>query len=477
MKILYITAEADPFVKTGGLADVAGSLPQAIKKFGHDIRVCMPLFGQIPEFYRMEMKKIAYFYVDLGWKHEYCGVWEREYRGVTFYFLDNEYYFKRKQIYGEEDDMERFTFFSKACTQLPKIIGFSCEIFHANDWHSALVPVFLNDYRSGDSFYKPIRSLFTIHNLKYQGIFSLDAFHWTNLPAFYASDYDLKFYNSINLLKGAIVHSNRVNTVSNTYADEIHYPFFAESLENVIQHYGWKISGILNGIDYSIWRTKDNPHLPYSYGLDDMEGKKKIKAFVQKKYGLEVQEDIPLFTIVSRLTAMKGLDLVRYILEDFLQEDVQLLVLGTGDRSYEEMFQYFAYKYPKKVSANIYYSTTEAHQIYAAGDFYLMPSISEPCGISQMIAMRYGNVPIVREAGGLRDSVESYNKYEKTGEGLSFSNINAHDLLETLYRAITLYWLNEEDYKMLQRNSIEKDLSWDRSSKKYVKLYQSLWQD
>lgn len=473
MKILYVAAEAAPFIKTGGLADVAASLPKALNQLGCDCRVVLPLYAQIEEVYRKEMRRVAEYAVSVGWKNEYCGVYELSYNGATYYFLDNEYYFKRPEIYGQYDDGERFIFFSKAAVRLPRVLDWKVDVIHANDWHAGLAPVYLNDFRRGDAFYREMRSLYTIHNLKYQGQFSPELFFWTNLDPAYYSDYDMKFYESINFMKAAIVHATKVNTVSETYAEEIHYPFFAEGLQNVINAYSWKISGILNGIDQEVWNPATDPMIAARYDMASLEKRKKNKRALQKKTGLP-EKDVPLIGMVSRLNAMKGLDLVRYILEEFLQEDVQLVVVGTGDDTYEEMFRYFAKRYPKKLAARMHFSTRESHEVYAGADMFLMPSMIEPCGLSQMIAMRYGCVPIVREAGGLRDSVEPYNQYEKSGNGFSFSNVNAHDLLFTMQRALRVYRDAPEDFSMLQKNGMAKDLSWDASSRKYLKLYESL---
>lgn len=475
MNILFVTAEATPFVKTGGLADVSGALPKALVKEGHDCRVTMPYYGQIPWTFREKMTKIAEFWVDIGWKHEYVGVMYLEHAGVKFYFLENDTYFNRPGLYGQDDDAERFIFFSKAATMLSKVIGFRVDVIHSNDWHSALVNVFVNDYRTGDSFYDNVRTVFTIHNLKYQGQFGVDQFYWTNLVGYYMSDYDLKFYDTINFVKGAIVHANAVNTVSNTYAQEIQYPFFGEGLDSVIRAYSSKLSGIVNGIDYDDWNPKTDPFLPFHYDLKSLDNKKKNKAALQEKYGLPVREDVPVIGMVTRFTEMKGLELVRYILEEFLQGDVQLVVLGTGDHEYEEMFRYFSWRYPDKCSAHIYFSNPESHEIYGGSDLFLMPSVSEPCGISQMIAMRYGSVPIVREAGGLKDTVPPYNAVDKTGAGFTFANINAHELLYTMKEACDVYQNVKTDYAMLQKNGMMEKLDWEYSSKKYIELYESLF--
>lgn len=472
MNILYVAAECTPFIKTGGLADVAGSLPAALNDLGQDCRVVLPLHRQISQMYIQKMKKIGEFYVDLGWKHEYCGIMQLEWEGVLYYFLDNRYYFDRPALYGQFDDAERYIFFSKAAVRLSRVIDWKIDIINANDWHAALVPVFLNDYRTGDDFYKNTRSVFTIHNLKYQGQFSTDVFYWTNLSGFYMSDYDLKFYDSINFMKGGIVHATRVNTVSPNYAEEIRYPFFAEGLGNVIGAHSEKISGILNGIDTELWNPKKDPMIFKNYDINSLEDKKTNKRQLQKLYGLPEDEDITLISMVTRLTAMKGLDLVRYIMEELMEEDVQFVMLGTGESGYEEMFKYYADRYPSKCASRIYFSNEESHKIYAGSDIFLMPSLSEPCGLSQMISMRYGTVPIVREAGGLKDSVEAYNKFEKTGEGFRFSNINAHELLFTIKDAIDIYKNNKEDFRMLMENGMKKDLSWTISSREYLKLYE-----
>lgn len=474
-KILYVAAEVAPFLKTGGLADVAGSLPKALLKRGLDCRVVMPKFSQIAKEYTEQMKKIGEFWIDLGWKHEYCGILTLQYEGVTIYFLENDYYFDRKAPYGELDDGERFIFFSKGVTRLPKVLGWDVDVIHANDWHSALVPVFVNDYRTGDPFYKDVRTVFTIHNLKYQGQFAPETFYWTNLSGYYMSDYDLKFYDSINFLKGGLIHATRITTVSQSYAEEIQYPFFGEGLDGVIRAYADKLSGIVNGIDYDVWNPKTDAFLETNYDAAHVEKRLQNKRALQKKYGLPERDDVPLFAMVSRLNSMKGLDLLRFIFEEFLHNDVQFVVLGTGDAAYEEMFQYFSWKEPEKCVARLLYSEEEAHKIYGAADFLLMPSVSEPCGISQMIAMRYGAVPVVREAGGLRDTVEPYNRYDKTGCGFTFANINAHELLFCMLNAAGIYTNHRDDYRMLQQNGMQKKLDWEHSSEQYEALYRSLW--
>lgn len=474
MKILYVTSEATPFIKTGGLADVAGSLPKSLKKLGNDIRVVLPLYSLIKKEYREKMKYIGYYYVDLAWMHRYCGVFELEHENVKYYFIDNEDYFKRDSIYGQLDDAERFIFFSKAVVQLSKYLDFKCDVIHSNDWHSALVPVYVNDFRKGDDFYKDTKTLFTIHNLKYQGQFDKSIFNLTGLSPELSGDEDLGFMGGINFMKAGIVHSTKFNTVSKTYSDEIKTEFFGEGLDKVINKYAYKLSGIINGIDYDIWNPKSDLNLIKNYDLRSISRKKENKLEIQRRFGLDIRKDVCLISIVSRLTSMKGLDLLRYIFEELIQEDIQFIVLGTGDYEYEEMFKYFEYKYPNKVAARLYFNSEEANLIYGASDLYIMPSISEPCGISQLIAMKYGTLPIVREVGGLKDTVIPFNQYTMEGTGFSFSNANAHELLFKTKDAINLYYSDNKKFRQLIKNAMRMDFSWNKSSKEYNNLYKSL---
>lgn len=473
MKVLFLASEAVPFVKTGGLADVAGSLPKELLKKGIDVRVVLPLYSLIDDKYRKKMKLVTEFYVDLDWKHQYAGVYSLVYDKVTYYFIDNMEYFDRTSAYGY-DDAERFIFFSKACTMLPKEIDFKPDIIHSNDWHTALVNVYVNDFRKGDDYYKDIRTLFTIHNLKYQGVFDSGYLLMTGLDSYYFNEHDLKYFDSINFMKGGIVHSNAFNTVSENYAREIQYPFYGEGLDGVVREYKDKLSGIVNGIDYDIWNPKTDKFIEKNYDVNSIEEKAKNKKALQKLYKLPEKKDVPLIGICSRLTAMKGFDLVRYILDELLQEDLQIAVIGTGDYTYEEMFKYFEWKYPEKVAARIYYDNDESHLLYAASDFLMMPSISEPCGISQLIAMRYGTLPIVREAGGLKDTVKPYNQYTKEGTGYSFENINAHELLYITKKAIEVYKDNREDHDTLIENAMKENNDWEMSALKYIDLYKSI---
>lgn len=474
MKILFLASEAFPFVKTGGLADVAGSLPKELVKKDVDIRVVVPLYSTIEDKYRRKMEKVTDFFVDLDRKHQYAGVYSLKWDGVTFYFIDNMEYFDRPSPYGYDDDAERFIFFSKACTLLPKEIDFKPDIIHSNDRHTALVNVYINDFRKGDPYYNDIRSLFTIHNLKYQGVFDSGYLAMTGLDGSYFNENDLKYFDAINFMKGGIVHSTAVNTVSENYSREIQYPFYGEGLDGVIRKYKDKLSGIVNGIDYDVWNPETDDAIYKNYNIDSIKDKIENKLDLQKIYHLPQRKDVPLIGICSRLTAMKGFDLVRYILDELLQEDIQMVIIGTGDYTYEEMFKYFEWKYPDKVAARIYYDVDESHKLYAGADFLMMPSISEPCGISQLIAMRYGTLPIVREAGGLKDTVDAYNQYTKEGTGYSFENINAHELLYTTKTAIDVYNTNKEDHNILMKNAMSKINDREKSSKEYIKLYDSI---
>ncbi|MDO5047438.1 MAG: glycogen synthase GlgA [Anaerococcus sp.] len=474
MNVLFLTGEAVPFVKTGGLADVAGALPKELVKKGVDIRVVLPLYKSIDQKYKEKMEKITEFYVDLDWKHQYAGVYQLKWDKVIFYFIDNLEYFDRDDSYGYDDDAERFIFFSKAATLLGKEINFKPDIIHSNDWHTAMVNVFVNDFRKGDAFFDDVRTLFTIHNLKYQGVFDSEYLRLAGLSGSYFNENDLKYYEAINFMKGGIVHASFVNTVSENYAREIQYPFYGEGLDGVIRKYSDKLVGIVNGIDFDVWDPETDALLAENYGMDSLEKKKANKLALQKMYGLPQREDVPLIGICSRLTEMKGLDLVRYILDELLQEDIQFVVLGTGDYTYEEMFKYFEWKYPDKLAARIYYSADESHLIYAGSDLYLMPSISEPCGISQLIAMRYGSLPIVREAGGLKNTVTAYNEYTGEGTGFSFANINAHELLFCIKNAINLYNNDKETFKGLMKNAMSQKNDWEMSGEKYLELYNDI---
>lgn len=472
MKILYVASEATPFIKTGGLADVAGSLPKAIKELGHDIRVVLPLHGSISPKYKDQMKKIHEYYVDLNWRRQYVGVMELVYEGVIYYFLDNEYYFNRAKVYGEVDDGERYSYFSKAVTLLPKEIKFKPKVIHTNDWHSALVNLFIYEFNKGDSYYDSIKKIFTIHNLKYQGVFPPSVLgEVMGVSNEFFADSNLKYYDNINFMKAGIVYSDLITTVSQSYAQEIKQGYFGEGLEGVLSYHSQKLSGIVNGIDYEVWNPKTDSLIAYNYDEKTLDAKAKNKIKLQEKNNLPKDKDVLLIAMVSRLSDMKGLDLVAHIMDELLQEDVQFIVLGTGETEFENMFRHFEWKYPDKVSANIYFSEDDAHQIYAGADVFLMPSMAEPCGLSQLISLKYGTIPIVREVGGLKDTVIPYNKYTNEGNGFSFRNYNAHEMLFQIKDALSLYQTDKEAWESMIARAIKADHSWSASSKEYLKLY------
>lgn len=474
MKILYTASESVPFLKTGGLADVAGSLPIELKKAGCDIRVVMPLYSKIPQKFRSQMEKIGEFYVDMGWRRQYAGVLRYVYEGVIYYFIDNEYYFKRENAYGEFDDGERFIFFSKAVTILPRYLSFKPDIVHSNDWHTGLVPLYIQDFAKGDYFYKNIKTVFTMHNLKYQGIFPASILEEiAGLSREYIHEDGLKYGECINMMKAGIVYSNILTTVSKNYAEEIKYSFFGEGLEGIIRKHEDKLVGIVNGIDYNVYNPKTDKLIQKNYSIDRIRDKKQNKLALQERYNLPINPDIPVIGMVSRLVAMKGIDLVRRILDELLQEDVQIVILGTGDREYENLFYYYQDKYPKKVASRIYFNEKESHLIYSGADIFLMPSMAEPCGISQLISLRYGTIPIVRETGGLRDTVQPYNQYTGEGNGFSFANFNAHELLFVLKRALEVY-RNKEEWAELMKRAMKSKHDWEESSKEYIKIYEEL---
>lgn len=475
MKILYAAAESSPFIKTGGLADVAGSLPLALKKAGNDVRVVIPLFSQIKKEYKDKMEDCGYFYVDLTWRHQYVGVKRIDYEGVPYYFIDNEYYFDRANVYGEMDDGERFIFFSKAVVQLLEFLNFEADIVHSNDWHCGLVPLYVKEFAQGNDFYQDMKTVFTIHNMKYQGIFPktiLGDVAGLSYEKYYHEE-GLKFYDNINMMKAGIVYCDLLNTVSKTYAEEIKEAYFGEQLEGVIRHHAYKLHGVVNGIDYNKYNSSSDPLIDVNYSIKTLDDKVKNKRRLQKLYGLEVNDDIPLIGMVTRLVAMKGLDLIAYILDELLQYDVQFILLGTGDEEYENMFNFFQYTYPHKLASRIYFSEEESHQIYAGSDIFLMPSMAEPCGISQLISLRYGTIPLVRETGGLKDTILPYNKYTQEGNGFSFRNQNAHELLFVLQEALELY-KNKESWRHLMVSAMKSKNDWEQSSQEYLDLYRAI---
>ncbi len=477
LNILYAIFEAEPFIKTGGLGDVGGSLPAALLKEGVQVRIILPKLETIPREYQERMTKIAAFTVPLGWRNQYCGVEALVEKGVTCYFLDNEYYFKRPEAYGYGDDGERMAFFSKAILEsLQHIPAFTPDILHCNDWHTALVPVFLREQYMHIPLYERIRTLFSVHNLKFQGIFSGhllgDVLGLAHKKA--AAD-QLAWGDGINYMKGGLSYSDRLTTVSPSYADEICTAWYGEHLEELFQRRRSVLSGILNGIDREKYAPEKDPYLFQNYKEDSAEeGKAANKKALQAQLGLEQRPDIPLVVIVSRLTEQKGLDLVLGILGELLCQDLQLAVLGVGDASYQDAFRYYESLMPGKVRACMTFDLSLASRFYAGADLLLMPSKFEPCGLSQMIAMGYGTIPVVRETGGLKDSIIPYNCFEHTGDGFGFANYNAHELLFTIKDALDLYKNQRDHWNHLVKRAMKKDFSWKQSARQYMALYKEL---
>lgn len=475
MNILYVASEAVPFCKTGGLADVAGSLPQALAKSGDRVSVILPLYQCVADAWRGRLHFERCTYVRLAWRSVYCGLFSYEWQGVTWYFVDNEQYFKRPELYGYYDDGERFAFFSRAVAELLPTLSEKPDVVHCNDWQTSLVPVYIRDETVRDEFYASLRTVITIHNIEYQGrygretvgdLFGLDEGWFTGGT--------LAFDGDVNLLKGAIVTADAVTAVSPTYAQELKYAYFAHGLESVMQMVGGKLHGVLNGIDMERYDPETDENLAYPYSLKKMTGKAKDKAALQKLVGLNGKKDTPIVAMVSRLVSHKGLDLVCETLDSFMEKDMQLVVLGKGDGKYETFFSWAQSKYPGRVAVHLGYSESLAMQIYAGADLFLMPSKSEPCGLSQMIAMRYGAVPIVRETGGLKDTVHAYEAWNGEGNGFSFTNYDAGDMCHVICEAVDLYHDRPEAYRQLQKRGMAEDFSWARSAEKYRGIYRSI---
>lgn len=473
MNILYIAAEATPFIKTGGLADVAGSLPKAIKNQGHDIRLVLPLHGQIYEKYIDKLESLGSYEVDLIKRTVDIEVFYYNYQGLECYFLANKEFFDRNDLYGYEDDDLRYLLFSKASVLLLEFLDFKADILHANDWHSGLAILYQDYFARIKDFYKDTKSLYTIHNIIYQGTFNdviLDYME-TDLVNIYKESLD--FYGKISFMKAGIINSTAFNTVSKTYANEIKHKEYAYGLEEVINTHKDKLSGIINGIDYEKYNPKTDMRIESNYDVNSIDKKLANKTYLQKLYNLEVNKDIPLIGMVTRLAPMKGMDLLFEAFDQLMKEDVQFVLLGTGEANYENILRDYQNKYPKKVAARLYFSDQEANAIYAGSDLYMMPSITEPCGISQLIAMRYGAIPIVTETGGLEDTVHAYNKYTDEGNGFSFYDKNPQILLEATKRAIETY-KNKEEFIGLIKNAMNSKYDWENSSNEYIQLYRSL---
>lgn len=475
MQIVFASAECAPFVKTGGLGDVAGSLPAALVRAGAEVIVMVPKYATIKDEYKAQMEHFSDFYVSLGWRNEYCGLEKLEHDGVTYMFIDNERYFARDYPYGFFDDGERFAFFSKAITEslqhLPA--GFECDILHCNDWQTALAPVFLREFYQGLPLYDRVKTVFSIHNVAFQGQFSdtvmEDILGVAHIPA--AASQLRCDACSINYMLGALRYADAITTVSPTYANEIQTPEFGEGLDGVLRERSYALQGILNGIDVAGFDPATDKRIAANYTVEDRSGKAVCKAKLQEELGLEVRDDRPLIVMVTRLTRQKGMDLVMYALDRILSGGVQVAVLGTGDRDYEDGLRYFQDKYPGTMAARIEFDPALSQRMYAAADMFLMPSKFEPCGLSQIIAMRYGTLPIVRETGGLKDTVQPYNEFTGEGTGFSFSNFNGDEMGDAVFRAARLFWDNREAWNQLVTQAMSQDFSWTRSADKYLDLY------
>lgn len=476
MKILFAASEVAPFIKTGGLADVAGSLPQALAAAGHDVKVILPLYEGIGHEWREQMTFLQYFNVTLAWRQVYCGIFQLEREGVTYWFVDNEYYFKRWQLYGHFDDCERFAYFSRAIIEAPAHLDWAPDIIHCNDWQTALVPVYLLEEKYRVPQLSGARSVFTIHNIEYQGRYGDQVLQDViGLDKSYFNEGMLAYHRDVNLMKGAIMASNFVTTVSPTYAQELRTPFYAHGLDGVINQQSFKLEGILNGIDTALYDPETMPGLASNFTAKaPVKGKAACKKALQQAVGLQDNPDVPVIACVSRLVGHKGFSLVTDALHDIMGLNVQMVVLGTGDWQYEEAFRHAQSQYPGRFAAQLTYSAPLSNMIYAGADLFLMPSISEPCGLSQMIAMRFGTIPVVRETGGLKDTVLPYNKFEGTGRGFTFSNISSSDMTWVLREAVDLYYNNKKAWRGLQKESMTADFSWNNSAKQYLDIYQRI---
>ncbi len=476
MKVLFVASEAAPFVKTGGLGDVAGTLPAVLCEKGIDARVILPLYRCIPQTYRERMTYLFHIYIDMAWRKQYCGVFRLEHEGCTYYFIDNKFYFNGDKPYDHIHlDCEKFIFFSKAALSVLPNLDFRPDVINCNDWQTGPIPVFLDTF--GDNpFYRGIKTVMTIHNLRFQGRWDLKGIKDAmGISDYYFTPDKLEYYKDANLLKGGMVYASKISTVSQTYAWEITTPEYGEGLDKLLCARRNDLVGIVNGISYTDWNPETDPMIYDNYTVDTAaERKKWNKTKLQQDLGLPVDPDTMMIGVVSRLTDQKGFDLVAYALEQLCQSRVQLVVLGTGDEKYENLFRHYAWKYPEKVSAQIYYSNEMSHKIYAASDAFLMPSRFEPCGLSQLISLRYGTMPIVRETGGLKDTVWSYNEFTGEGDGFSFANYNADEMLNTIWYAMQVYYDRKDAWDKLIHTGMTSDFSWGVSADKYIEMYQQI---
>ncbi|MBY9082083.1 glycogen synthase GlgA [Paenibacillus sp. HN-1] len=472
MKVLFAAAEGHPFIKTGGLADVIGALPKALKEAGVDVRVVLPKYRGIPEQYRSRMEPVGVIQVPVGWRNQYCGIERIVHEGVPFYFIDNEYYFARDGIYGYMDDGERFSFFNRAVLEILPVIGFQADVIHCHDWHTAVVPLLLEGHYRSQPFYSKMRTVFTIHNLLYQGVFPYEVLgDLLGLDSSYFPS--VEYYGNVNFMKGGIVFSDHVTTVSPTYSEEIRTPYFGYGLDGLLNARADHLSGIVNGIDTKAYNPATDSKI-FSKYRTSLAKKLENKLGLQQELGLPVAPHIPMVAMVTRLVDSKGLDLVTRVMDEMLYYDnIQFVLLGTGDGAYESWFREAAWRYPTKLSSQIRFSDELSRKIYAASDLFLMPSKFEPCGISQLLALRYGSIPVVRETGGLNDTVHAYNELTGEGNGFTFHDYNAHDMMYTLRRAVSFYH-QPEHWKRVTRNAFAGDYSWDVSAEQYAAIYRSL---
>ena len=476
-KVAFIASECVPFIKTGGLADVVGTLPKKFDRTKYDVRIIIPNYMCLPSKFKNNMKYITHFHMDIGWKQQYVGVMYMEYEGVPVYFIDNEYYFNGYNIYGDVKwDIEKFCYFCKAALSILPGIGFRPDIIHCHDWQAGLVPVYLKTLFASNPFYQGIKSVMTIHNLQFQGRWDIKTVQeYSGLPNELFTPDKLEWHKDASMLKGGLVYADKITTVSNTYAHEIQTPYYGEGLDGLLQARWQSLWGIVNGIDYEVYNPKTDNALPAKYDIKTFKKNRiKNKLALQNKLGLPEDPNVYMIGIVSRLTDQKGLDLIDRAMNDIMTDGTQLVVLGTGDRRYEEMFKYYQGIHPAKLSANIYFSDELSHQIYGACDSVLVPSRFEPCGLTQLMALRYGALPIVRETGGLKDTVIPYNEFEGTGTGFSFANYDARDLLNTINYSKKVFFDNKDAWTEMQKRAMQQDFSWIASAKIYEKLYEEL---
>ena len=474
MRVLFAASEAHPFIKTGGLGDVMGALPKSLAKLGVDVRVVIPKYKNIKDELKQKLQFVKWFTVSVGWRNQYCGIFQYQYKGVIYYFIYNEYYFNRDGLYGYFDDGERFAFFNRAVLEFIKQIDWQPDLINCNDWQTGMVPVLLNLEYKKDEFYSKIKTVFSIHNLLFKGSFSPKV-----LPELFGYDYmplvngSVELDGSVSFLKGGLNYCDQITTVSNTYAEEIKTPQYGEGLDGFLRSKSYYLMGIVNGIDYEEFNPQDDKLIFKNFNINSIDNKVQNKLSLQRELGLPQKKDTPMIGLISRLTHQKGCDLIVNMIDRLLQRDIQLVILGTGDYWYEETFKNLQYRYPDKVSANIKFDNTLAHKIYAATDMFLMPSLFEPCGLGQLIALRYGSIPIVRETGGLKDTISPYNQYNGVGNGFGFKNFNSNELMQIIEYALTIY--NDKNaWNNIIRQAMNSDNSWEKSAMQYKWLYEGV---